>query len=679
MQAQPEIRKLQRRLERERRIRREAESIAEQGLRELFTKHQQLQLLEAIADAANHAESLPDALQAAVRSVCRFSRWQVGHAYVVEEGAGGQRLVSTSIWDGAGERHFEDFHRSTGLIEFTSGFGLPGRVLADAAPVWIGDIAAEPGFARSASAERAGLRSAAAFPVLLGTEVIAVLEYFADRVQEPEETRLRLMQKVGTQLGRVAERERAERRLIHDAFHDPLTQLPNRALFAERLAGAVAHSRRHRDEDFAVLFIDIDRFKLVNDSLGHPAGDSLITEVAARLRARLGGEHTLARLGGDEFTVLMDGIADVNDAVRTAKALMGAFDEHFAVAGEEIFASASIGIATGNGEDVTGDEVLRHADLAMYRAKTQGKGGFELYDPDMHESAVSRLALESRLRRALQDQEFVLHYQPIISLAEGSIVGVEALVRWRKSDTELVPPAEFIPVAEETGQILFLGVWVLREACSTMARWHREVPGSAGLSVSVNVSARQFAQPDFVQQVSRVIRETGIRPGALNLEITEGISMADSEHTIAVLTELRGLGVRISIDDFGTGYSSLAYLHRFPLDILKIDRSFVAQLDAGEEGRHVVQTIMNLARNLGLNVVAEGTENSGHVARLKTMGCGFAQGYYFSKPVAEEDLSRLLRSRAAGSGQRNDSCLDPEATPEAIPGTHPEPARTLRT
>ncbi|MFJ1260301.1 putative bifunctional diguanylate cyclase/phosphodiesterase [Cupriavidus sp. CuC1] len=450
------------------------------------------------------------------------------------------------------------------------------------------------------------------------------------------------MAQIGTQLGRVVERKRAEDQLIHDAFHDPLTGLPNRALFADRLARAVARSHRHRGLVFAALFIDLDRFKLVNDSLGHLAGDTLIIQVAARLGACPREDDTLARMGGDEFTILLDSIADVNDAVRIAERLMRALEQPFLIEGEQLYVSASIGIAASSLGYESAEEILRHADLAMYRAKTLGKGRYEIYDHTMHERAVSRLALETSLRRALQKGEFVLHYQPIVTLESEEIVGVEALVRWRKSESELVYPIDFIEVAEDTGMILFLGMWVLREACTTMARWHKEFPRTPALTVSVNVSARQFAQHDFVQQVAKVLSDTGIRPETVRLEITESVTMVDSERTVAVLTQLRERGVRISIDDFGTGYSSLGYLHRFPLDILKIDRSFVSQLDRGEEGLQMVQTIMSLARNLGIEVVAEGTESPSHVAHLKSMGCDVGQGYFFSKPLESADLSALL-------------------------------------
>lgn len=388
--AEAEIGKLQRRLQRERTARLEAESIAEEGLRRLFAKNQQLLLLEAIADAANQAMSIADALESAVRSVCQFTDWQVGHAYVVAGDGSEAHLLSTPIWHGATEG-LEDFQQSTKVMDFDDGAGLPGRVLAAGSPAWIADVSLDPDFPRAASAERLGLRAAAAFPILLGSEVTAVLEFFADRVLEPDETLLRLMAKIGTQLGRVAERKRAEDRLIHGAFHDPLTGLPNRALFADRLSHAVAHHRRHREDTFAVLFIDLDDFKRVNDSLGHRAGDELIVQLALRLRGCLREEDTLARMGGDEFTVLLESTADVNDAKRAAERLMAVLKQPFSLEKGELFASASIGIAASSTGQESADELLQHADLAMYLAKTLGKGRYEIYDPALHERSSTGL------------------------------------------------------------------------------------------------------------------------------------------------------------------------------------------------------------------------------------------------------------------------------------------------
>jgi diguanylate cyclase (GGDEF)-like protein len=637
--------KLRRRLQRERQARLEAELIAERGLRELYEKQQQLQLLESIADAANGAASVADGLSFTVRSICQFTGWRLGHAYLTANVEGEPRLRSTAIWHGADEARFTEFRQVTEAMEFRPGIGLPGRVLASAAPAWITDIAQTPEFCRIAAAEQAGLKAAAAFPVLVGSEVVGVLEFFANSVLAPDDRLLHLMAQIGVQMGRVVERKRAEEQLI-DAFHDPLTGLPNRVLFADRLSRAVARCSRHREAAFAVLFIDLDRFKLVNDSLGHLAGDLLIIQVAARLGACLRQSDTLARMGGDEFTILLDCIDTPDAPVLVAERLMSALEPPFLINGEQLYISASIGIAPSNLGYESAEEILRHADLAMYRAKTLGKRRFELFDHSMHDLAVGRLTLETQLRQALRNGEFILHYQPIVRLPGEEIVGVEALVRWQKSASELVYPGDFIQVAEDTGLILPLGLWVLREACSNMARWHREHPRPAPLTVSINLSARQFAQHDLVQQVGRIIAETGIRPECVRLEITESVSMADSERTTTVLEQLHDLGVRISIDDFGTGYSSLSYLHRFHLDVLKIDRSFVTQLDQCPEGLQIVQTILSLARNLGIEAVAEGVETERHLAILKSLDCDFGQGYFFARPLSATAFAGLLKEKS---------------------------------
>ncbi|MBD2837256.1 EAL domain-containing protein [Pseudomonas sp. JM0905a] len=638
----PETDKLRRRLQREHQARLEAEQIAERGLRELYEKQQQLQLLESIADAANGAASVADGLSFTVSSVCQYTGWLIGHAYLTDHVEGEVQLRSASIWHYADEQRFRDFRQVTEAMEFPSGFGLPGRVLSSGAPAWISDISQTPEFCRVDAAELAGLRAAAAFPVLVGSEVVGALEFFAGNVLEPDDKLLHLMAQIGVQMGRVVERKRAEEQLV-DAFHDPLTGLPNRALFADRLSRAVARCNRHREAAFAVLFIDLDRFKLVNDSLGHLAGDLLIVQVATRLGSCLRQTDTLARMGGDEFTILLDCIGNSEAPASVAERLLNALEPPFLVNGEQLYISASIGIASSDLGYESAEEILRHADLAMYRAKTLGKHRFELFDHSMHELAVGRLNLETRLRNALQNGEFVLHYQPIVHLASGRLAGVETLVRWQKPSGELVYPGDFIQVAEDTGLILPLGLWVLREACRSMACWHEEYPCPIPLTVSINLSARQFAQHDLVSQVAAIIVETGIPPACVRLEITESVSMADSERTIAVLQQLHDLGVRISIDDFGTGYSSLSYLHRFRLDVLKVDRSFVTQLDQCPEGLQIVQTILSLARNLGIEAVAEGVETEQHLQILKSLDCDFGQGYYFARPLPASAFIALLK------------------------------------
>jgi len=470
----------------------------------------------------------------------------------------------------------------------------------------------------------------------------------------------------------VVERRQNENRLRHDAMHDSLTGLPNRALFLDHLQRAVTHHKRHPGFMFAVLFVDIDRFKIVNDSLGHGVGDQLIAQVGKRLAAVLRGDDvlsrpeqshasegdTLARIGGDEFTVFLDGIREIADTVRVAERILATLaTQPFLVVAQDIYVSASIGIAFSGSEYASADDMLRDANLAMYRAKNAGKARYEIFDRSMHVAAVEHLRLENELRRALVNDEFVLHFQPIYalstasssnpSLSNRSIRGFEALVRWQRSPTELVFPGGFIQATEETGLIVPLGFWVLREACLTVQQWQRQFPQAKPFTISVNVSVRQFEQADLVERVRSILAETAIEPATVRLEITESITMGNVEQVIATMNQLKQIGVRLSMDDFGTGYSSLSYLHRFPLDILKIDRSFVSQMDQADESLHIVQTIMNLARSLRMEVVAEGTETASQVDQLKTLGCDYAQGYFFSRPLAPAAIVMLLQSQGS--------------------------------
>jgi len=650
-----QLARAQRRLTRERRARLEAETIAEQGLRQLYERQQELQLLEAIAAAANQMSAINEALQFALTEICRFTGWLLGRAYVMETHAESRTLRPVADWHGTENALLHDFFQATGKMSFVSGAGLPGRVLATGALVWISDVIEDRNFLRTEAARRAGLKAAFAFPVLTGSEVVAVLEFFTDRSMALDEPLQRLMLQVGTQLGRVVERQRAE---DYDAFHDYLTGLPNRAMFLDRLSRAVERQQSDSAYHFAVLFIDLDRFKVINDSLGHLAGDRLLVQVADRLRASLRQQDivshagsvvtveagTLARLGGDEFTVLLENMRSSSDAERAAQRIHDALDRSFSLEGQDVYITASIGIAFGVASYVSATDVLRDADLAMYRAKAQGKARYEVYNEAMLQSAMARLKLETDLRHALRNDEFVVHYQPIVSLKNGEVVGFEALVRWQKSASELVYPNDFIEVTEDTGLILFLGMWVLKEACRTLCRWHAEFPRTTPLTVSVNVSARQFSQPDLVQQICHIIEETGVDPATVTLEITESVAMYDAEHAIRVLSQLREIGVRFSIDDFGTGYSSLSYLHRLPFDILKIDRSFIAAIDQGRENLNIVRTIIRLAKDLGIDVVAEGTETTAQIDHLKALGCEFAQGYYFSRPIDAAAIGQFLQA-----------------------------------
>ena len=457
----------------------------------------------------------------------------------------------------------------------------------------------------------------------------------------------------------ITERKRAEEMLVHNAFHDGLTNLPNRTLFLDRLQHALTLSQKHSNYKFAVLLIDVDEFKVINDSLGHTAGDELLIQIGRRLKdsvrradtvsrprvselpVRPGNDDSLARLGGDEFTILLDDIRDPIEGVRVAERVQAELALPFFVNNQEIVISASIGIASSSSPHTSAEDVLRDADIAMYRAKRAGKARCEVSDTAMHATALKRLKLETDLRKALEHGEFLVYYQPIISLQTGKIAGFEALSRWQRPEG-IVPPMEFIPVAEEVGLIVPMNRQLLHEACRNLKTWQSFCYSELPLTMSVNISAKDFAQPDLASAIRKCLEETGVDPGCLQLEIVETIAMGDAEKSGHVLSRLKALGVRMSIDDFGTGYSSLSRLSRIPVDTLKIDRAFILHMDSDPESREIVRAIIMLAHNLGLKVVAEGTETEAHIKLLKDLNCEMAQGYFYSRPVDRHAIVKLL-------------------------------------
>jgi diguanylate cyclase (GGDEF)-like protein len=433
--------------------------------------------------------------------------------------------------------------------------------------------------------------------------------------------------------------------MAHRAAHDALTGLPNRVLLRERLAVALG---RAEGTGAALLYIDLDNFKVVNDSLGHQAGDRLLVGVARRLRAAVRPADTVARLGGDEFTILLAEGADLAAATTVAERVTAALQAPFSVDGREFFASTSIGIAVSGPDLSEPDDLLRAADTALYRAKRLGKGCAQTYDPSLRAEAERRLALEHDLRRALARDEFQVHYQPVVDLATGAVREVEALVRWRHPECGLVAPAEFLPVADETGLIVPIGQFVLDEACRQVTRWQVEHPSDPPLALAVNVSAREFRRPTVVVDVMRALLTTGLSPSSLVLEITESSMMENAEATLATLRDLKALGVRLAVDDFGTGYSSLAYLKRFPVDALKVDRAFVRGLEQDREDQALVSAMVAAADALHLTVVAEGIETAAQVELLRRQGCGLGQGFYFARPGDGAAIGAVLEAR----GQR---------------------------
>lgn len=464
---------------------------------------------------------------------------------------------------------------------------------------------------------------------------------------------------VGTSgtLNDVTERKALGEQLVHQAFHDPLTHLPNRTFFMERLTRSLS-AARGRAHSVAVLFLDLDNFKVVNDSLGHRAGDQLLIMVGKRLQSCVRPSDTVARLGGDEFIVLLEEIVDGSKAGYLAERIAQQLEAPFSIEGHEVFLAASVGIALSSSEYDQPDDLLRNADMAMYEAKKKGKARYAMFNPGMNLRALARLELESEMRRALELGEFVVYYQPIVQLSTGRVVEVEALVRWQHPQRGLISPLDFIPLAEETGLILPLGEWVLKEACRQVRLWQTQYTSDSPLTLSVNLSARQFRQPNLVRDIDHIIRQTGLNPRYLKLEITESVALHNEELSMSTLQELRAIGIHIAIDDFGTGYSALGYLKHYPVDTLKLDRSFVQGLGHDPKDTAIVRATITMAQALDMTVTGEGIETGEQLAGLRALGCDLGQGYYFSRPVPSHEIeAQLATQRALTSGYLRQSVL----------------------
>jgi len=440
----------------------------------------------------------------------------------------------------------------------------------------------------------------------------------------------------------ITARKIAEEKLQHDALHDDLTSLANRVLFMDRLSVALADFERTKEDQFAVLFFDLDRFKNVNDSLGHPLGDKLLIGIAHRLQHCLRPGDTLARIGGDEFAILLNRISDIPGAIHVAERIQELLGMTFSIDGHEVFITASIGIAHSATGYRRSEEIMRDADIAMYRAKAAGKARYEVFDRDMHQSAVALLKLETELRLGVQNNDFTMHYQPIVDLTSGRIVGFEALVRWMHPERGIVSPNSFIAIAEETGLIVPLGWWVLEESCRQARKWQTSFQAEPPLFMNVNVSGKLFTKLGIVDRLMGVLEATGLPAESLRLEVTENVVLEHVDIVLENLQQLRAMGIQLSIDDFGTGYSSLSYLQRFHYDQLKIDRSFVSRLSQGSDSKAIIETILGLASNLGIGVVAEGVETAEQAERLRQMACPHGQGFWFSRPITATDAENLL-------------------------------------
>lgn len=439
----------------------------------------------------------------------------------------------------------------------------------------------------------------------------------------------------------IAERRQAEKKLHHQAFHDSLTNLPNRAFFLNQLQELMEKARNRTNIFYAVLYLDIDRFNVINESFGHVIGDEILVRIARRLKNCIRRSETLARFSGDEFALLIEGIKNPEDAALVAKRIKKKFEPPFIVQAKEIFITASIGIVTGKAKHKSTVDILRDADVAMYGAKAKGMAEYQFYDEVLHEKTMNLLRLETDLRRGVERGEFFLKYQPIISLKTCELAGFETLVRWQHPERGIISPEVFIPIAEKTGTIIKLGDWILYDACCQMRKWIDKVPASRRLFINVNISGKQFIQPDFISKFKDVLRQTGLPGSFLKIEMTESVLMKNVDQLNDILKQVKSLGVRIALDDFGTGYSSLSYLHKFPIDVLKIDRSFVVQM-GGRDEKDLVSIIISIAKNMKMDVVAEGIETVDQFKQLRDYQCQYGQGFLFSKPLKRKEAEDIL-------------------------------------
>ncbi|MHB8483264.1 MAG: EAL domain-containing protein [Nitrospiria bacterium] len=611
----------------------------------LNQKNSFVQLLYAIATSANEAFSLEEALRNCVEIICRHAGWSIGHVYMTSHENGETRMVPSGIWYLDNPREYEEFRRITENTVLVPGEGLPGRVLESSAPLWIVlPTCSSKEFPRAISAEKAGIKTCLGFPILVQQEVVSVLEFFCKEKIEVDAAVLEAMAHIGTQLGRVVERKKAREQLDYIATHDSLTQIPNRILFSNRLDDAIAHAKG-TGKLVAIMFVDLDQFKRINDSLGHTPGDLVIQEVARRLRGCVRNCDTVSRWGGDEFALIFENISRTKDIKRLCQKLLNVLSKPFDVCGQECFITASIGVSLFPDDGENEETLLRHADTAMFRAKERGRNTFQFFSQEMSAESSDKLVLENQLRHALERHEFVLYYQPLVDVQTEEIVGVEALIRWNHPNSGMIPPGKFIPLAEETGLIVQIGEWVLRTASAQNKAW--QDMGLPPIRVAVNLSALQFQQSGMVKKIEAILKETRLSPRYLELELTESSLMHKKEETVSILRTLHDMGVHIAVDDFGTGYSSLSYIKRFPIDTLKIDRTFIIEMTTNPDDAAFARAIIAMAKSLKLKVIAEAVETADQLAFLKTHFCDEFQGFYFSPAVPSDVLTAILRDHAA--------------------------------
>lgn len=620
---------------------------------------EQRQAMEhAISLVLAETETVSEAISKIIQHICQTMKWHFGTYWSLDREA--QELRFRESWGLDTPELCEFMADRAQHVAKPAPTGVQGLVqhtYMSGKPVWIANVAHEPGFTGAHLIAKAGLQGAFGFPLLLGNKVLGVMEFYHRDAPEPNDALLTTVHSIGSQIGQYVVRMEAEGALKFAAAPDALTQLPNREIFNQRLDHALIQAQR-RGARLAVLFIDIDHFKIVNDTLGHQAGDTLLREVARRLTDNLRASDTVARLGGDEFVVLVEDVSDPMYIGSLANKLIGALSASYVISGHECQVTASIGSSTYPDDCEDAMTLLRNADIAMYRAKEQGRNGFQFYSEQMNTHSVERLTLESGLRQALERNELVLHYQPKIEIRSGHVTGLEALVRWQHPEMGLVPPAYFMQIANETGLIVPIGEWVLQTACATRKGWERQ--GLPNMTVAVNLSRRQFMHGNLLKDIEQVLNETGCSANCIALEITESMIMHNPERAIKLIRSLKKIGLHIVIDNFGTGYSSLAFLQRFPVDALKIDRSFMDI--SGDTGNvSIAQTIIAMAHSLKLNVIAEGVETRQQFDFLRDHGCNEIQGYYVSKPLAAADAIAFIQEKTGNISSISAGGISPNA------------------
>ncbi|MBI2297292.1 MAG: EAL domain-containing protein [Betaproteobacteria bacterium] len=603
---------------------------------------QLLRLEHMVARCVAGAESAAAALKEVIRSICETQGWECGRYFGQDDKA--TVLVMNEFWH-VPSPGLDRFIEKSREITYATGVGLVGQVWQSAQPLWVTDIGKDSRI-RMGVARDAGMHGTFLFPVMSEGRPTGVLSFHSRKVREPDERLLQAVGVIGSQIGQFLQRKQAEDQIQYLATHDGLTSLPNRVMFSQLLNLAIQSARRYT-RNFAVLFIDLDRFKLINDTLGHEAGDKLLQEIATRFTGCLRESDVVARLGGDEFVVLVQEVSEAEHVATVARKLLSAAIKPVVLAGQECRVTASIGICLYPADAQDEQSLMKHADIAMYLAKEEGKNNFQFYSEDIKVQSLERLTLETSLRRALERDEFFLHYQAKLDLRTGQITGVEALLRWQHPDLGMVSPVQFIPIAEETGLIVPIGRWVLQTACAQNVAWQRE--GLPPVCMAVNLSARQFADEDLLKDIAAALEQSGMRPELLELELTESMVMQSPERVTRLLAAIKQMGVRIAIDDFGVGYSSLAQIKRFPIDTLKVDRSFIRDLAGNAEDRAITEAIIAMGKTLSLTVVAEGVETQEQQTFLLNHACDAMQGYYFSRPVPQEEFASFLRQHLASS------------------------------